>query len=408
MRLLLLLLVALVPATSAQAATVSLDSDSGAIDEETEETSSLSTASITIIDRLGQVNDLTVRVEGRVVVVTDRAARLTHGKRCTGPPGGAVRCVLPKAEELNLGVDAGAGDDTVRLTGSGPAYTYLGGGEGADRLTGGADSERLYGGPGVDALRGGPGDDELNGDDPEFAANLPIPLRGDAPPPVPSPDTLDGGPGTDQVTFSERLTSVRVDLAERTAAEDVVRSIENAEGGEGDDVLLGDDGPQTFSDIGGDTVDGRGGDDTIEQGAAHVRGGAGDDFLDGTDARSLACGTGVDVVARLARLAPADCEWVYGDSDVVLGRNVLRVRGGLGLRARPAKRGRRDLRLRTEGVVIGRARQPLPGAARAVRAVRVSVRLTPAGRRLVASGRAATLVVSTTYGTVRLRLSARR
>lgn len=183
-------------------------------------------------------------------------------------------------------------------------------------------------------------------------------------------------------------------------------SIENVEGGLGDDVLLGDDGPQTFFGFeGSDTVDGRGGDDTIEEGAVHVRGGAGDDTLDGTRARSLAWGTGVDVVARLARLAPADCEWVSGASAVVLGRDVLRIRGGPALRAGPNARGHGDLRLRADGVLVGRARKPARGAGRAIR---LPVRLTPAGRRPVRSCRAATLVASGASEVVRLHLPARR
>lgn len=392
----LLLTIALVPAASAQAATVSLQSDSGQVDGETGDEILPSSVSFSITDRIGEVNDMTVRVEGRVVVVTDRAARLTHGKRCTDEPGGGVRCVLPETDELDFGIDAGGGDDTVRMTGSEPVDAYLGGGDGADRLTGGVGPERLYGGPGIDLLRGGPGDDELTGDDPSY--------RGDASPPAPSPDALDGGPGTDRVSFDQRPTGVRVDLAARIAAEDALRSIENVQGGTGDDVLLGDDGKQTFVDSEGvDTVDGRGGNDAIEF-AEHVRGGPGDDVLFALRALSLACGTGVDVVALLARLAPADCEWVFGDSDVVLGRNVLRVRGGLALRTRLGGGRGQEIRLRADGVLVGRARQP---ASRDRRDVRVPVRLTSAGRRLVASGRAVTLVASAASGAARLRLPAR-
>ena len=158
------------------------------------------------------------------------------------------------------------------------------------------------------------------------------------------------------MSFDQRPAGVHVDLAARTAAEDALSSIENVQGGMGDDVLLGDDGDQKFDESGGiDTVDGRRGDDTV-YGAVRVSGGAGDDVLFAMGALSLACGTGVDVVALLARLAPADCEWVYGDSDVVLGRNVLRVRGGLALRARLGGGPGQEIRLRADGVLVGRAR----------------------------------------------------
>jgi hypothetical protein len=332
-----------------------------------------------------------------VVVVTDRAARLKAGKPCAVAADGSARCRLPDADVLEVGVDAGAGDDVVRVVGD--FGTYVDGGEGTDRVTGGAGEDIVLGGPGADVVRGGAGDDVLVGDGP---------FGSDSPEVAPSPDAIDGGPGgADRVSFEKRRAGVRIDLAAGTAAEDHLISVEDAQGGMGDDVLLGNDGPQFFEDSEGvDAVDGRGGDDQIV-GAEDVRGGAGDDVIDGSQARTVSCGTGVDELGKFPRLAPADCEWVNGtDSTVAFGRDLLRVRrGGLVLRVTAREIRSRSLRLRAAGVLVGRARQPIgePG-----KRVRVPVQLTPAGRRLVASGRAATLAVSANGGGARVSLPARR
>ncbi|MDQ3630252.1 MAG: hypothetical protein M3417_03030, partial [Actinomycetota bacterium] len=360
MRLLLVLLLALLLAPPAQAAFVGLEVDGGAIDEETGEDVIESIASIGVSDVTGEVNDLTVRVEGSVVVVTDRAARLEHGKSCAGLPDGSVRCRIPDTDELEVGVDAGAGDDAVRVTGARALGVYVIGGDGSDRLTGGSGDDRLEGGPGADVVRGGAGRDVLVGDDASFP---------NSPQVAPSRDELDGGAGADTVSFGQRRTGVRVDLAAGTADEDALVSIEDAQGGIGDDVLLGTDGPQFFADSDGvDRVEGRGGNDTI-RGAEIVRGGAGNDVLDGSQAQTVSCGEGIDELGQFPRLAPPDCEWVNGtDSTVAFGRDLLRVRGGgLVLRVTARERRSRSLRLRAAGVLVGRARQPLGEPGKRVR-----------------------------------------
>ncbi len=60
-------------APPAQAATVSLKSSSGLIDEETNADILPASVSVSVDDLVGEVNDLTVRIESSVVVVTDRA-----------------------------------------------------------------------------------------------------------------------------------------------------------------------------------------------------------------------------------------------------------------------------------------------------------------------------------------------
>jgi len=394
MRLLLVLLLALLLAPPAQAATVGFETDGGAIDEETGEQSIESSASVFVSDLAGEVNDLTIRVKGSVVVVTDRAAQLKAGKPCAVAADGSARCRLPDADVLEVGVAAGAGDDVVRVVGS--FGTYVDGGEGTDRVTGGAGEDVVLGGPGADVVRGGAGSDVLVGDEPFGASSAEV---------APSPDTLDGGAGADRVSFEERRAGVRIDLAAGTAAEDHLAAVEGAQVGMGDDVLLGDAGGQSFTASGGrDTVDGRGGDDDIE-GAEIVRGGAGDDVIDGSQARTVSCGTGVDELGKFPRLAPADCEWVHGtDNTVVVGRDLLRAgTGGLVLRVHAHGVRTRSLRLRAAGVLVGRATQP---RGEPTTRLRVPVRLTPAGRRLLGSGRAAQVVVAAAEGGSRVLLPA--
>ena len=81
-------------------------------------------------------------------------------------PGGLeVRDELLEASQVFAGpyrsvrVDAGAGNDLVRVDASVPIPAVLHGGLGDDELRGGSGPDRLYGGEGADALDGGAGDD---------------------------------------------------------------------------------------------------------------------------------------------------------------------------------------------------------------------------------------------------------
>jgi hypothetical protein len=406
MRRLLLLLMLLVLAPPAQAATVAVESDSGQVDEETGDTILESTGTISVLDSAGEVNDLRVRSAGNAFFVEDRAAALTAGRGCRRITGATVRCTIPKVDELEINVSAGGGDDVVRVTGGGRSVT-LAGGDGADRLTAGEGSDILLGEAGADVLAGGAGDDELDGDGPGRGDGIDDPSLVL---PAPARDVLDGGTGTDLVGYTGRATPVSVDLRAKTADEDLLSRIEDALGGRAGDVLLGDDGPNViFASSGADEVDGRGGADVVIGGAV-VRGGAGDDVLDGSDARTVRCGPGIDVLDRSGdRLAPADCE--FAGAGVTLGRSALRgARGALRLRARPDGAQARRLAVSTlvagRRVLLGRAAVP---KGREGQTTAVAVRLTPAGRRLVAGGRRLVLRADAGSGDrSRVELRARR
>jgi Ca2+-binding RTX toxin-like protein len=75
---------------------------------------------------------------------------------------------VPSASVNRIVARGGAGNDTITVSSSITALTYLYGDDGRDRLTGGSGDNNLYGGPGNDTLWGGNavlGQDVLHGDD---------------------------------------------------------------------------------------------------------------------------------------------------------------------------------------------------------------------------------------------------
>jgi Ca2+-binding RTX toxin-like protein len=77
---------------------------------------------------------------------------------------------VPRAEITSIRVEAGRGDDIVRIDESNGLFTdaiptTMDGGEDDDTLTGGAGASTLSGGPGTDQLLGGSGAERLNGGD---------------------------------------------------------------------------------------------------------------------------------------------------------------------------------------------------------------------------------------------------
>lgn len=126
--------------------------------------------------------------DGTTYLISSSAPLEIGGDVCTHPEGNPymLTCAAPRIASFE--VNAGAGDDAVRLAGEVPVPVTLRGGTGNDRLVGGAGADKLIGGPGNDALYGragddwlfgGPGDDRLVGG--------------------PGNDILKGGPGVDTV-----------------------------------------------------------------------------------------------------------------------------------------------------------------------------------------------------------------
>jgi RTX calcium-binding nonapeptide repeat (4 copies) len=101
-------------------------------------------------------------------------------------------------------VNAGIGDDKVKVSGAitipvtlrgGPGNDVLIGGAGADKLIGGPGNDRLIGGAGNDLIFGGPGDDLIRGG--------------------PGDDVLRGGPGNDSFAPGSGQNAVRQDAGGR-------------------------------------------------------------------------------------------------------------------------------------------------------------------------------------------------
>ena len=179
-------------------------------------------------------------------------------------------------------VDAGDGDDVVRVTSEAPTPLLVAdGGGGDDVLEGGATADELDG--------GGGGRDQLFG-----RGNYDLLTDGDVTGAADS-DVLDGGAGNedDVLSYEGRAGDLRIDLADRRGdgergENDRIRGIANVTGGDGDDDIGG--GPENSRLRGGpgdDHLDGEGGSDDLAGGSGDDRlhGHSGNDFLDGGPGR---------------------------------------------------------------------------------------------------------------------------
>src|SRR5262249_28263644 len=101
-----------------------------------------------------------------------------------------------RAAVTAIAINAGAGNDTVRIDDSGGVVgvpATIDGGSGDDKLTGASEADTLLGGDGNDTLTGGRGNDvaQGGGGDDTFSWN-----PGDA------SDTLEGQKGNDTMLFN--------------------------------------------------------------------------------------------------------------------------------------------------------------------------------------------------------------
>lgn len=165
--------------------------------------------------------------------------------------------------------------DTIDLAAlypsAGTAVTLVGlGNQGNDVLKGHDGSNTLYGGAGDDSLEGRGGDDFLRGDE--------------------GVDSFDGGAGFDRVLFNslKATQGVTADLASGQIANDGFGNAETMTGVEAlgggtvfADTFYGDDAGNLFLIGTGDTLEARGGDDSIIAAGAPLKvdGGAGVDSL---------------------------------------------------------------------------------------------------------------------------------
>ncbi|HMJ04025.1 MAG TPA: calcium-binding protein [Conexibacter sp.] len=331
-------------------------------------------------------------------------------------------------------LDLGDGNDRLSMGAGVPmrVQAYGGGGEDALTISGGAAARSV-----TTILDGGPGDDDLS------ASGGTI-------------DTISGGDGFDTVSYwqSRGATSITLNgLADDGAAgegdnvggdvEDLWGSsdgpitivgndgrqklhggqqADTLDGGGGDDNLSGglDTAPDTLSGgVGNDVLLGDGGNDRLDGGPGFDRlfGGDGDDTLisrDGERDEQVDCDEGNDAaIVDLLRdeFAIADCEqvdraWVgpptltSGSSKLTAGKG--RLRWALTCRATAGSQCKGRLSIATARCVRsrGRCRRVVLGSARidieANDRRRVTVRLSRAGRRLLARRANVRCLASTT------------
>lgn len=174
----------------------------------------------------GVANDITIRRQGNIVVVTDAGDTVSAVAPCQSTGTHTAECPLPVT---SIRVNVNDSDDSVSIS---PNLEATG---------------TVIGGAGDDRLNGGPRADRLVGDDPDALG-----LRA-----TPGNDTINGGPGNDTISG--------------LAGNDTIY------GNAGNDTLNGDDGNDTLEGAqGNDTLTGGRGNDT------HI-GGEGSDTLNAVD-----------------------------------------------------------------------------------------------------------------------------
>ena len=211
----------------------------------------------------GEVNNLTVSLDGAHLTFTDTTAPVTAQSGCTAVSLHTAMCDVPLGQTPMVQAELGDMADTAKIL------------RVAATVVGGSGDDVITGGPLADTLTGGSGDDLIDGG---LGA-----------------DTLDGGPGVDALDYSSRDKQVVVDLAlgdpvQGEAGEnDSAKGFEKVIGGAGDDVLLGAAGPETLlGGPGDDRLNGRGGADVLAGGAGRDTA----DYSDRTEALQLTIGGG--------------------------------------------------------------------------------------------------------------------
>ncbi|MFJ3636113.1 calcium-binding protein [Streptomyces sp. NPDC090112] len=190
----------------------------------------------------GVDNDITIRRQGDIVLVSDTAAEVRASAPCGTRADGTVACPLPTDVQAR-GQD---GDDTISLSPNLDAPATLYGGSGKDRLNGGPHADRIVGDepagaaglmaatPGNDTINGGPGNDTIFG------------LGGN--------DTISGGPGNDTLNGNEGNDTLNGDAGNDTLTGEAGNDTLN--GGEGNDTLAAADGVNANDSLdGGPAVD---------------------------------------------------------------------------------------------------------------------------------------------------------
>jgi Ca2+-binding RTX toxin-like protein len=163
-----------------------------------------STPSYTVVLAGGNVQNM-IRIwltpDGRTYVIDSAVALEVGGTICENTPGNPNELTCQAPLVAGFVVNAGSGDDTIRVSRDISIPVTMRGGSGADTLTGGGGADRLLGGEGDDELVGRGGDDMIfggPGNDSLFGG--------------PGNDSLRGGPGNDVIGGGSGLNNIRQDM----------------------------------------------------------------------------------------------------------------------------------------------------------------------------------------------------
>jgi len=302
-------------------------------------------AVVTVVAAPAEANDVGVRLEQRVAIVTDSAGA-QPGPGCALSAFGETRCPVPLgATVVHAEVDAGDAGDTVSVGPGVGATVRLGPGNDrawvADRFLDGYSA--LHGGPGDDVLGGGDGFDVLDGG--------------------PGADQMSGGAGHDTLSYRDRTAPVSATIGgpggEAGEGDAIGADIEEIQGGAGPDLLRG--GPRDdvlWGGGGDDDIDGGAGNDNVngEDGANRVAGGAGDDYVSADGPSVLLGGPGDDAVfggagADIIDAGPGrDKAGSYGGADRLLLRDGEADEGYCPARSGSAVADGRDLVVRCASI----------------------------------------------------------
>jgi len=359
----------------------------------------------------GEANRVTAVADGKGERIRDDGAELHAGAGCDPISPHEVFC-----HAKGLSADLGDGNDSLTAQngsvsgGTGNDILHVGGvlrgGPGDDVLVGRAESDDIDGGGGQDILNGGGGNDDLtDGDDATTGVG---------------PDRIDGGRGIDQAAYAQRGGPLVVDLRRPggqggLGEDDTLTSIERVVDSLGPHptTATGDGGPNELNLFADRSIArGMGGNDFLIAWSDRrdvLSGGAGNDLLEpsgdaGSEPDALSCGPGrdeVDLSDAPAQLVPDDCEWVVDADDASLRYRLLGPLRGLDAPVVRVTYGNCDTEAGDCRVIwalreeVGRGpRSAGPLLARRAQRDRrshrggpLALRLTPAGRALVARRR---------------------
>jgi RTX calcium-binding nonapeptide repeat (4 copies) len=218
---------------------------------------------------------------------------------------------FPAADVKTISVNAGNGDDTVRVDETTGTFTIpatidggngndnLAGGSGDDTLVGGNGDDILNGGAGTDTLQGGNGKDTINGNrgnDSEFGGNGDDTFVWN---PGEGSDTIEGQNGTDELLFNGANAAENVDLSAN-----------------GNRLRF-------FRDVANITMD----TDGVEQVVFNALGGADNvtvNDLTGTDVRNVSIDLGVGDVAD-GQLDTVNVEGTSGNDEIAVAGSAAAV-----------------------------------------------------------------------------------